>query len=258
MVHKTEDFLKNKTSTKPWQTAAWKKLRAEYIEGKVCSKCGSHENLVIHHLYNLPSYSGHFRAVADRMLKELIDSNVIQSTELKNGCPLCKYQSIYRRKKMKPVFKCIKCGHEFDIPIIVPTGRLTKEDYKKFLTDYKDKIEEIVDEQRNSFFEEEYMQFKDCIILCKKCHVLIHRGLDICPICGKNSKKINYPSCWECFQKTPEGKKRKKEYDEYKKFEEEENAFLEMADIAHELHAQGDSEGALRVEREFYKKFPNR
>jgi len=52
-------------------------------------------------------------------------------------------------------------------------------------------------------------------------------------------------------------KKRKKEYDEYKKFEEEQDAFLEIADIAHELNAKGDIEGALRVERECYKKYPS-
>jgi len=34
---------------KPWQTAAWRKRRAEFIKDKSCQICGSTEHLAIHH-----------------------------------------------------------------------------------------------------------------------------------------------------------------------------------------------------------------
>lgn len=242
-------------STKPWQTAAWKKARDEFLKNKVCEKCGSDENLVVHHLHKLPSYDEHFRAVASSLIREGIGSKEIQP-EFKNACPQCEYRSIYQRKTVKPIFKCIRCGHQFDEPVIVPTDRLSKEDFKKFLFNNKERIEKIVESQRDSYFQDEYLQFKDCVVLCKKCHFLIHNGRDICPICKKNSKKIHYPSCWECFQKTPKGEQARKNHEEYKRFKEEQDAFLEMADKAYELEGKGDFEGAKRLEREFYKKYP--
>lgn len=36
--------------SKPWQLSKWRKRRAEFIEGKSCEWCGSHEGpLIIHH-----------------------------------------------------------------------------------------------------------------------------------------------------------------------------------------------------------------
>ena len=241
-------------SKKPWQTAAWKKARSEYLKDKVCSKCGSDESLVIHHLRKLPDFDAHFRAVASTLIRESIESKEIEP-EYKNACPACKYQSIYRRKTVKPIFKCIRCGHQFEVPVIVPSDRVSKEDFKKFLANNKNEIESIVESQRDSFFQEEYLQFKNCVVLCKKCHFLTHNGRDICPICKKNSKKIHFPSCWECFQKTPKGELWRRDQEGYKKYREEHDAFLEMADKAYELEDKGDFEGAKLLEREFHRKY---
>jgi hypothetical protein len=36
------------------------------------------------------------------------------------------------------------------------------------------------------------------ILLCKKCHLASHRGLDLCPICGDHYKLGFYPQCFHC------------------------------------------------------------
>jgi ribosomal protein L37AE/L43A len=244
-------------SKKPWQTVAWKKARDEFLKHKVCEKCGSDENLSVHHLQKFPSFDEHFRIVASSLIREAIELKEIQP-EFKNACPQCKFRSIRRRKTVKPNFKCMRCGNQFDEPVLVPTDRLSKEDYINFLIYNKEKIENIVESERDSFFQKEYLQFKDCAVLCKKCHFLIHNRRDICPICKKNSKKIHFPSCWECFQKTPKGEQWRRDeekYKESKRIMDEHDAFVEMADKAYELEDKGDFEGAKKLEREFYRKY---
>jgi len=100
---------------------------------------------------------------------------------------------------MQPKYRCIRCHHVFDEEIFTPDYRLSTEDFKQFAQKYREQIEAIVNKQRQDFFETEYKQFKDCIILCKKCHLLHHEGKDLCPKCKKNFKRLKDEMCWDCF-----------------------------------------------------------
>lgn len=41
-----------------------------------------------------------------------------------------------------------------------------------------------------------YLDLSSCIVLCNRCHVKIHKGYKLCPICKKNLTK--YEQCWDC------------------------------------------------------------
>ncbi len=115
---------------------------------------------------------------------------------------------------------------------------------------YGDDIKRMVMEERNKRFRESYMQFRDCIVLCKRCHLLHHKGFDLCPQCKKPKRK-GKKLCWKCYIQTPEGKdylRRKEELNrEYAEFEKEEEAFHEFVDRIYELEAQGKHEEALKL-----------
>lgn len=237
------------SSTKPWQTAEWKRKREEFLKGKSCSSCGSQINLVIHHLHRMPDIKLHYNSVRSKMIKELVDEGKLES-EIANVCPNCGYQSLYERKTVSPKYKCYKCKYIFDEPKKVPTYRLDKETYKKFISEYDSIIREILNSKRDNFFQNEYPEFKDCIVLCSKCHYLKHKGMDICPNC-KKAKKIGHKVCWNCFIKTPEGQAYLKYKEEkelaIKEMEEEDEVddkYFEIVHKAHELEVQGKHEEA--------------
>ena len=247
---------------KPWQTVEWKRKREIFLIDKTCYKCGSSDNLIIHHLKALPPYFEHYKYISNQILTDVMGRGEFQPSEYHNCCPICGFRSIYARKTVKPKYKCQKCNSFFEEPKRVLGNRLSKEDLAKFSAKYKEKIKEIVKLQRDNFFKNEYLEFKDCIVLCNKCHLLGHKGMDICPICKKNAKKIGYDKCWNCFISTPEGqkvKKEKEEYDAWEKIEtERDDAFMEMVDECYALVAEGKQKEADELEREFHRKYSSR
>lgn len=52
-------------------------------------------------------------------------------------CPLCQSTKINARRKKKPLFRCIKCHQEFDIPIVKP------EPCQKFIADFGNTFEAV-------------------------------------------------------------------------------------------------------------------
>ena len=67
---------------------------------------------------------------------------------------------------------------------------------------------------------EDYLQFKDVKVLCRRCHYAYHKGLTLCPICKTRYKKPRFDMCWECFKKTERGKEVIKERAELESEEE--------------------------------------
>lgn len=193
---------------KPWQLSAWKRKRLELLKGACCEWCGSTENLVIHHKRQIIPYALHRALVTQQLLATKVKEGEFKPLKRK-VCPGCGYASISKpRKTMKPKYKCYRCGVEFNEPAWKPTGRLSREDWGKFITKYGAQIKETVLKQRDAFHER-YMMLKreDVTILCRRCHLALHKGLDLCPVCKTHYKKRSYPMCWECFKKTEKGKR---------------------------------------------------
>jgi len=125
----------------------------------------------------------------------------------KKTCPKCGCAIYRQRKIMTPKYKCSLCGYEFDKPAYTPTTKISREDWNRFITKYDSQIGEIVSQQREGFYKRyKELREEDIMILCRRCHLALHKGLNLCPVCKTHYKKWGHSMCWECFKKTEEGK----------------------------------------------------
>lgn len=188
-------------TSKPWHTKEWKEKRDAFIHGKACVQCGSQENLVVHHTKKLPPDNVIFNEIRDILIKKVVDDG-LYVTDYREICPICTSVNIRSRMTMVPVYICNRCQSTFDNPKITRSYRLSKEDFRDFINKYGDEIREAVLKFKNNYFETHYKEFKDCVVLCKKCHMLHHKGLDLCPICKQNFKQSGFDTCYDCFLKS--------------------------------------------------------
>jgi len=234
---------------KPWQTKEWREKRKKLIEGKCCEWCGSTEYLTIDHKRNVyPKLE--YRKIAWRLFKEYFANGKNRSEflslmreALKNitiyywdACPVCKSRSVYIRKTKKPKYRCSRCGYEFDTPL-----KTIKESTKIFVLNrmvklfakyHKEEIDEIYKPHIQKL-NEDYFNFKEVLILCRRCAFARLKGYVLCPVCKKHYYKPvgNRKMCWHCFIKTEEGKKKLQEWEELEQegeeLDEEESEFFE-------------------------------
>ena len=211
-----------RSTLKPWQTKEWREKRDQFIKGKKCVQCESSEILVVHHLNSIMPYQQHYYAVSNALLAEKISGGEYKTEQKQiQTCPKCnthRPSDLKARKVKKPRYRCSNCGNEFEESIIgyKETGRLSKPDWNHYIDKYRDHIKEIVQAQRDEYHEY-YLTFEDCIVLCNRCHLALHKGMKLCPICKEKYHKTSYAMCWDCFTKTPRGKEvlARREKEEY-------------------------------------------
>ena len=51
---------------------------------------------------------------------------------------------------------------------------------------------------RNSISDEEYLSFRNCQVLCGRCHFALHRGMILCPKCRVAYRNPRFPTCAKC------------------------------------------------------------
>ena len=81
-------------------------------------------------------------------------------------------------------------------------------------------------QERNSLTDAKYESFEGTMVLCKRCHFVLHKGMHLCPKCKKKYvKNRRFELCFGCYSKTKEGKtriaKRKKEEAKQRQWEKE-------------------------------------
>lgn len=131
----------------PWRTKEWREKRALLLKGKKCKWCGSTKDLCPHHPRRYLSHKAIYKIESDKLLKKLIKQGVYKPLS-QTACPNCRSFSIYSRKTKIPKYRCIKCKSEFDKPIELSTGWLSKEDFADFHLRYKEEIKKIVKAKR--------------------------------------------------------------------------------------------------------------
>jgi len=77
-----------------------------------------------------------------------------------------------------------------------------------------DELKQIVDEKFADWKKrtlETYMDFspENIIILCKRCHYALHKGMVLCKNCKQKYHKRRYDFCYECNQKLTKEEKEK-------------------------------------------------
>lgn len=107
------------------------------------------------------------------------------------------------------------------IKVTRPTYYLGQEGYKQFIKQYASEIEALVNAQCGTTLDEpEYTDLKqETMILCNRCHLALHKGMCLCPVCKQ--KYTRYSSCYTCLPEAE--KKRMREARAYeRKLKEEE------------------------------------
>ncbi|MDQ0896251.1 MULTISPECIES: hypothetical protein [unclassified Paenibacillus] len=217
------DQLFNK-STKPWQTAEWKKRREELLKDH-CEQCNKKEGTkVIQHFWHPQDYSSIQYPIVGRYIDEyfdrfLIENNLliseltekrwVEEAEEKQLCPNCSSINFTERKTKTPRYRCNKCKDEFDEPVIGKLiGLSTKDDFqsgfaRKFINEkiwqtFEEKIrKEAILESISQ--HKKYISFEGTKTYCSKCAFLWDKkGMKLCDKCKTKYHNKGRTECSEC------------------------------------------------------------
>lgn len=240
-LNRLEEGLQNGTLTykdvgyifesnkKPWGTSEWKEKRKELLKDH-CEQCDDHEGpFVLQHIWQPPEY----RSVVDHVINDYVklklqqpDVQVLQERQVqqciaehgftRDVCPECFSMNIQRRKNLTPIFRCTKCNHRFDQPVIkndcLPRSVSLDRVRKKFVKSLQEVVwNEQHDEIRKTAILQcitnyrRYVSCADTITVCKKCAYLWEiKGMKLCSKCKTHYHLMCYEQCFECVKK--EGK----------------------------------------------------
>ena len=214
------------TSTKPWQTAYWKKKRSEIIKD-ACEQCNSsNPPMVLQHTWHPASYKSNIREFYSIYLEgenagnlqaivgdEEVHQYLKQFTDVKAACPACQKGNIRERKTMKPTFHCNRCHHEFEEPKMLPYHRLlgiapTFNEVKKSMsiTRLQKHIWEAYGPEikkrailKGIKEHKRYMSLEDTKTFCKRCAFLWDKkGKKVCEVCKDTLIPLVMHACYKC------------------------------------------------------------
>lgn len=202
----------------PWKSKEWKQKRDEIIKDAQCELCGSLTYLCVHH-------PQHLFETPYRVKQRMYNTFYTQFIELFNKKhKIEKIKTGRHRHKSHDYWHPAKTKHKTDIDeseikIQYAKKQITTKEKEQFNKEYHEWRKSInAEEKINKELEKErekYMSFENVQILCDKCHIAHHNGMNLCPVCKKKYKSMKYKTCWDCI---PE--ERKKEIqDEKDKFE---------------------------------------
>ena len=214
------------STTKPWQTAYWKKKRSEVIKAS-CEQCNSSKPpMVLQHVWHPSSYknrsSEFYTAFCEeengqyfkiKVEDEEVNLYLEQFTQSIGVCPSCEMRSFRERKTMKPTYHCNKCNYEFEEPNMVPyhpslgvaptfnhvKASIRSERFRNYIWEtFGNEIKKrailkgIEDHKR-------YMSMSDTKTFCKRCAFLWDKKRKkVCEICKINIIPIPMHACYNC------------------------------------------------------------
>lgn len=196
---------------KPWKSAEWREKRAKQLEGKSCEWCGSKETLAIHHKNPEQPYFIRYKIASQALLEKLIKAGVYKPINKVEAvaCPECGSHSV---REFRPTrYRCIDCSEYFSaVKHFKGPLSVSKEDFADFIEKNNQSIKDFLEEERQNNFEH-YMTLEDTMVLCKKCHMAIGKGLILCKVCKQGYHRPNFDCCFKCFSRTERGKEVQKE-----------------------------------------------
>lgn len=144
----------------------------------------------------------------------------LQRSSIVKACPFCNGSQLSTRKIKKPMYYCSNCHKEFDKVKLRSDKKfsihpeqiesIAKElifngFFKRIILKFYDKMKEEFDHKIERKVQK-YLNMKDTVVLCKRCHYAAEKDMILCPICKKNYYFITYGACYECSKKADEGK----------------------------------------------------
>ncbi|MBP2030316.1 hypothetical protein J2755_001250 [Methanohalophilus levihalophilus] len=193
----------------PWKSKEWLQKRDQVLKNAKCELCGSTEKLCVHHpehLFESPT------RVKNRMYSTFFNEFRVSFVAMQKKNPI---ETGNHRHKSHPYWHPVGRKHKYEVDeseleiqynYQKPTPdekKVFKKEYNKWLKsiDAKSLIDAEIEKERLS-----YMSFENVQILCDRCHIAHHKGMNLCPVCKKNYKKVLHETCWGCI---PEEKKKK-------------------------------------------------
>lgn len=238
-IEQAKSLFFEKKNTKAWHTKDWRKRRDLMLQEK-CEQCGSKDTLVLQHQFHPKNYGECKYLVICKYGEEFnkqhpIDTfisddevfkwyDAMPKTSIK-VCPKCYNRGIRERKTLKPILKCDKCKHTFNVPKNINSPLLIDDRHSSYPQKSQsvlfsklkwDLYKKKCNERLKTIYAEEieratmimmvedlirYLSFKDTVTWCKKCafnYDINHANL--CPTCKKNYKLISFSECKECHK----------------------------------------------------------
>jgi len=234
-----------KEGNRSWHTKDWKERRSEILKEK-CEICQSTELLTLQHLEHPRKFNDYkqeiLKVFTDQYLKSNPNIDKMEFSKFINEnydfkpnplCPKCFSNKINKRTQKQPLYLCLECRNEFDIPahenvedlinrFLSNDGTLyERKKYfipKKFINKQSSfgqvkywflssRAEAIHTDQieHNSLITYlnnviKYLSFEATITACKKCASYYDLyDLELCPVCKTNYKGVEFNSCIPCL-----------------------------------------------------------
>jgi len=208
---------------KPWQRKEWREKRREFLRGKSCEWCSSQKTLVIHHREHFYDNMQYPEIALDYFEKYInAPSNQVEYQQIKRkaedqitpkyvkACPKCENSSIKPRTTITPIYRCHRCLTEFDVPKQKIHQETKNEIWEKmfefFLNEHKSEVDNLFSTIKKKS-DESYLGFENVMVLCKRCHMAVEKGLILCTVCKKRYHKPDFEMCKNCFTKTEKGQR---------------------------------------------------
>lgn len=206
-LHPPQKDMRRDVKMKPWQKKDWREKRKKILKERgACEWCGSEEYLTTHHHTSrrLP-FSTDIRAATHQVMREAIRKGEFEWERVKcstcPGCQTLRPSHIYKRKKKRPKYRCMRCGTEFSETVwrYKELRRLSKKDWKRFWNKYGKEIHETVSREREAHFDRyEELRPEDILVLCRRCSFATHKGLVLCPECKYDYMRPGFKTCYGC------------------------------------------------------------
>lgn len=187
--------------------------------------------------------------------QKLKDRKEAAKKSMVGTCPNCLSSRYHERKTLTPRYRCTSCKNEFDTLKKRLTNKLARsienietklknQDYSYISVSPSNVLGPVMpfiyDEALKTYDEtvqqlvSDYVEMKDTIVLCKKCHNVARRGYVFCEKCKKSYRRPQNETCYSCHIEE-KGETTEKEDDKDVIWDEEDWEDPEFLDMVNEL-----------------------
>ncbi|MCQ1534601.1 hypothetical protein FTO70_02620 [Methanosarcina sp. KYL-1] len=186
----------------------WKEKRAEFLKGKTCAWCGSSKHLRVHNPQAASSSPSRIRSeiygIAYEQFREIYRQKYQKFEVILTGKHRHKSHPNWHRTSTVHKIEPDHAGLEEQYREVMVED--TQEgNFKKLYNEWleENRVKELIEEEIEKA-QEEYESLENALVLCRRCHFAILRGMELCPVCKKKYKSVRYDTCFDCL---PEEKK---------------------------------------------------
>ncbi|RXA20558.1 hypothetical protein EQO05_05415 [Methanosarcina sp. MSH10X1] len=182
-------------------TKEWKEKRAEFVKGKTCAWCGSSDSLCVHipRGFSPAQVSSEIYGAAYSRFREVYRQKYQKFDNIPTGKH--RHKSHPNWHKASTIHKAepdhTDLEEQFTEVLLEDLG---DGNFKKLYHEWLEEtgIKALIEEETKKA-EGECESLTNAVVLCKRCHFASLRGMNLCPVCRKKYKAVNYETCFDCL-----------------------------------------------------------